>query len=144
MITAMVRSKLLATSGVTTLVSTRVYIDAIPSTTTTLPAIFVSPVSRVPAKQYSKGWEARVQVSCWSNPATAGGSRSPSEVENVAAAVTAALHKPRLNNAVEKWTVGSASYNIISRYVTGGTRRMEDPSGWYHVPVDVTLVYQEV
>jgi hypothetical protein len=144
MITAMVRSKLLSTSGVTTLVSTRIYVDGIPTTTTTLPAIFVSSVSRVPAQRYSKGWDSRVQVSCWSNPVTAGGSRSPLEVENVAAAVTAALHNPRFNNSVDKWTIGSVSYDVISRYVTGGTRRIENPSGWYHVPVDVMISYQEV
>ena len=140
----MVRSKLLAASGVTALVSTRVYIDGLPQTSPVLPAISVHPVSRVPSKTVGKGWEARVQVSCWSNPVTTGGIRSPGEVENVAAAVIAALHKPRTNMSPEAWTVGSTTYAVTSRTVTGGTRVIEDPSGWYHIPVDVSLVYREV
>jgi len=144
MITAMVRSKLAATAGVTALVSTRIYIDALPSPSPTLPAITVHPVSRIPSKVAGKGWEARVQVSCWSNPPVSGGVRSPSEIESVAAAVIAALHKPRANMTPERWTVGSVSYDVTSRTVTGGTRTIRDPGGWYHVPVDVQLVYREV
>ena len=143
MITAMVRSKLANTSAVTALVSTRIYVDALP-TSPTLPAISVHPVSRIPDKTVGKGWDARVQVSCWSNPAVVDGVRSPSQIESVAAAVIAALHKPRLNMSPERWTIGSVSYDIISRIVTGGTRTIEDPSGWYHVPVDVSFVYKEV
>jgi len=143
MITAMVRNKLANTSAVSALVSTRIYVDALPSGPT-LPAISVHPVSRVPDPIVSKGWEARVQVSCWSNPPVSGGIRSPGEVETVAAAVIAALHKPRLNMVPERWTIGSVSYDIITRTVTGGTRMIEDPTGWYHVPVDVLLSYREV
>ena len=117
--------------------------DALP-TSPTLPAITVHPVSRIPDKTVNKGWEARVQVSCWSNPAVVDGIRSPSQVETVAAAVIAALHKPRLNMTPERWTVSTTSYDIVSRTVTGGTRTIEDPSGWYHVPVDVSIVYREV
>lgn len=144
MITAMVRKKLADTSAVTALVSTRIYIDALPAPSPTLPAISVHPVSRIPSKTVGKGWEARVQVSCWSNPPVSAGVRSPSEVETVAAAVIAALHKPRPNMSPERWTVGSVSYDITTRIVTGGTRTIEEPSGWYHVPVDVQLVYREV
>jgi len=143
MITAMVRSKLANTSAITALVSTRIYVDALP-TNPALPAITVHPVSRVPDKSANKGWEARVQISCWSNPAVVDGIRSPSQVETVAAAVIAALHKPRLNMTPERWTVSTTSYDIVSRTVTGGTRTIEDPSGWYHVPVDVSIVYREV
>jgi hypothetical protein len=139
----MVRNKLANTSAVTALVSTRIYVDALPSGST-LPAISVHPVSRIPSQTVGKGWEARVQASCWSNPPVSGGVRSPGEVENMAAAVIAALHKPKLNMSPERWTVGSVSYDILTRIVTGGIRMIEDPTGWYHVPVDVLLVYREV
>jgi hypothetical protein len=143
MITAMVRAKLAATSAVTALVSTRIYVDMLPEPAT-LPAISVHPVSRIPDPEVGKGWTARVQVSCWSDPLKSAGVRSPAEVESVAAAVTAALHKARMNMSPERWTVGSVSYDITSRKVTGGTRLIEDPTGWYHVPVDVLISYYEV
>lgn len=143
MIDAMVRTKLLATSGVTTWVSTRVYIDSLPQNPT-LPALSITLVSLVPGKELEKAWTARVQVSCWSNPSYASGLKSPSEVTSVAASVKAALHRGRLNMTPEKWTVGSTSYDITSRAVTGMPRRFEDPTGWYHVPVDVEITYREV
>lgn len=69
---------------------------------------------------------------------------SPAEVETVAAAVIAALHMPIMNNQVERWTIGAVSFDIVTRMVTGGTRVIEDPTGWYHVPVDVQISYREV
>lgn len=143
MITAMVRSKLAATSAVTALVSTRIYVDELPQTPT-LPAISVSKVSWVPNKTVGKQANARVQVSCWSNPPTSEGLRSPAEIESVAAAVRAVFHKPHLNSSPEKWTVNSVSYIITSCIVTGGTRMIEDPSGWYHLPLDIEINYNEV
>lgn len=143
MITAMVRSKLLATSAITALVSTRIYVDSLPQSPT-LPALSVHPVSKVPGKEVGKGIKARVQISCWSNPPTSEGVRSPAEVESVAAAVTAVFHKPRLNASPEKWTVGSVSYVITSCRVTGGTRIIKDPTNWYHIPLDVEISYNEV
>jgi hypothetical protein len=140
MITAMVRSKLLASSAVTALVSTRIYVDELP-TPAVLPAITIRPVSGVPDKQVSKGAFTRVQVSCWANP---GKPKNPAGVESVAAAVKAVMHLPRLNNQVERWTAGSVSYDIISRYCLGGTRLINDPTGWYHIPVDVEITYNEV
>lgn len=143
MITAMVRAKLVATAAVTALVSTRIYVDGLPPTPT-LPAISVHPVSKVPSKLLGKQAYARVQVSCWSNPPTSEGVRSPAEIETVAAAVRAVFHKPYLNSSPEKWTVGSTSYIITSCIVTGGTRMIEDPSGWYHLPIDIEISYNEV
>jgi len=143
MITAMIRAKLLATAGVTNLVGTRIYIDALPSEST-LPGIFISKPSWVPNKEVAKGVETRIQISCWSNPAVAGGSRSPAEVESVAAAVRAVMHMSRLNNTPYRLTIGSVSYDIISSVVQGGVRKIEDPSGWYHIPVDVLIHYREV
>lgn len=142
MITAMVRQKLLNTSWVSSLVSGRVFVDSLPETYR-LPAITVHPVSRVPDKRVANGWEARVQVSCWSDP-NGSAKGSPAEVETVAAAVIAALHKPRLNMLPERWISGNTSYDVIHRIVTGGTRVIEDPTGWYHVPVDVQITYLEV
>ena len=143
MITAMVRSVLANNTGVSTLVSTRVYVDALPAGPT-LPAISVHSVSKIPDPEVGKGWSAEVQVSCWSNPPVSGGIRSPAEVETVAAAVIAAMHKPRLNMTPERWTVGAVSYDITTRIVSGGTRVIEDPTGWYHVPVSVRISYREV
>lgn len=144
MITAMVRAKLAATGGIISLVSDRVYVDMMPEPAT-LPGITIHPVSRIPDKEVGKGWVSRVQVSCWSDPIRAGGMRSPVEIENLAAEVTAALHKPALSDTrVERWTLGAVSYDITSRVVTGGTRVIEDPTGWYHCPLDVQITYREV
>ena len=143
MITAMVQTKLLATTAVTALVSTRIYVDGMPQNPT-LPAITIHPVSGVPDKDVSKATSAQVQVSCWSNPAVTGGLRSPAQVETVAAAVRAVLHKPRLNTSPQRWTVGSVSYDIITCRCTGGVRLIDPGTNWYHIPVDVLIEYNEV
>ena len=140
MITAMVRNKLLASSAVMALVSTRVYIDELPDPAL-LPAITIHPVSGVPDKKVSKGAFTRVQMSCWANP---GKPKNPATIEAVAAAVKAVMHLPRLNNQVERWAAGTVSYDIVSRYVTGGIRLVDPVTGWYHVPVDVEITYNEV
>ena len=142
MITAMVRQKLFDTPAVSSLVYGRIFVDSLPCPAV-LPAISVHPVSRIPSKQVSKGWNTRVQVSCWSDP-NGSANHSPAEVETVAAAVIAALHMPIMNNQVERWTIGAVSFDIVTRMVTGGTRVIEDPTGWYHVPVDVQISYREV
>ena len=67
MIDAMIRTKLLATSAVTALVSTRVYIDEQPDPAT-LPSITIHPISGVPDKTVAGSTLSRVQVSCWSLP----------------------------------------------------------------------------
>lgn len=143
MITAMVRNQLAASPTITALVGARVYVDGLP-TTPDLPAISVHPVSRVPDAEVGKGYVSRVQISCWSNPPVSGGVRSPGEVETAAAAVIAVMHKPRMNMVPERWTLGSVSYDITTRQVTGGVRRIEDPMGWYHVPIDVRIIYREI
>ena len=143
MITAMVRSVLASDTGVAALVGTRVYVDALP-VGVTLPAISVHPISDPPDPNASNGGTARVQASCWSNPPLSNGVRSPAEVESVAAAVKAVMHKPRLNNAVVRWTVGSVSYDIVSRTVTGGVRLIDPITDWYHKPVDVLIRYNKV
>lgn len=143
MITAMVQTKLLATTAVTALVSTRIYVDSMPQSPT-LPAITIHPVSGVPDKEVSKATSARVQVSCWSNPAITGGRRSPAQVESVAAAVKAALHVPRLNSSPQRWAVGSTVYSVLTSRCTGGVRLIDPVTDWYHVPVDVLIEYNEV
>ena len=140
MITAMVRTKLLASPAVTALVSTRIYVDELPDPAI-LPAITIHPISGVPDKKVSKGAFTRVQVSCRANP---GKPKNPATVEAVAAAVKAVMHLPRLNNSPERWTAGSTSYDIITRYCTGGIRLIDPVTGWYHVPVDVEIEYKEV
>jgi len=139
MITAMVLQKLLNTAAVTALVSTRIYIDELPDSVT-LPAISINPISCIPDKDASKGAFARVQASCWADP---GKPKNPATIEAVAAAVKAALHLPRLNNQPEKWTAGTTSYYIIARYCSGGVRFISPQTGWYHVPVDVEILYNE-
>lgn len=146
MIDSAVLHKLLATSAITTLVSTRIYPDVLPQPAPTFPAISVSLTSDIPSIYVSKGNEARVTVSCWSNPPVSNGLRSPAEVQTVAAAVKAVMHKPLFNNSPERWTITgtSTSYDIITRRVTDGTRIIENPNGWYHIPVDVLMSYREV
>ncbi len=147
MIDAAVLAKLKATSGVTALVSNRIYIDDLPIKPT-FPAITIHPVSDVPDTFIGKLSTARVQVSCWDNPPyveTSGEPRrSPHVVETVAAAVRAALHKPKFNMDPELWVSGEFSFHVSSSRVTGGVRTIKDPSGWYHIPVDVVLTYSEV
>ena len=141
----MVRDKLLATSGITSLVSTRVYVDGIPSSPT-FPCISVHLTSDVPNGEVGKLNEVRVQVSCWDNPPRAeGGLRSPVNVEALSAAVKTALHKPiHSDTRVERWTVtGVGSYDIIKRTVTGGTM-VPHPLDWYHIPRDVLISFTEV
>jgi len=140
MIDAMVYKKLLATSAVTALVSTRIYIDEQPDPAT-LPSITVHPTSGVPNAEIGKKHFARVQVSCWAEP---GKPKNPKTVESVAAAVRAALHKPIMNLLYpESWTAGTATYTITKCICTGGIRLIDPTTGWYHIPVDVEISYNE-
>lgn len=140
MIDAMIRTKLLAASAVTALVSTRVYIDEQPDPAT-LPSITIHPISGVPDKTVAGSTQARVQVSCWSLP---GKPKNPKPVETVAAAVKAVFHKPRLTSLPYKLTAGTTTYKVITSVVTGGVRLIDPTTGWYHIPLDVEILYNEV
>jgi hypothetical protein len=140
MIDAMVRKKLVDTSSISALVSTRIYVDEQPDPAT-LPSITVHTISDVPDKDVGKGGFARVQVSCWSEP---GKPKNPAPVEAVVSAVKAVFHKPRMNSFPFKLTAGSTSYNVTSSVCTGGVRLIDPTTGWYHVPVDIELNFKEV
>ena len=140
----MVRDKLLATTAITALVSTRVYVDALPPTPT-FPAISVHLTSDVPDEEVGKLVSCRVQISCWDNPPFGENQlRSPVNVEALSAAVKTAMHKPLMSDTrAEKWTAGGVSYQINKRVVKGGTMIVH-PLDWYHIPRDVLIDYQEV
>lgn len=143
MITAMIRKKLLDTSAVTSLVSTRIYIDETPLAGS-LPAISIHKASFVPDKEIGKKKFERVQVSCW---AETGNPKNPAVVESVAAAVRAVFDIPRMNMDYPMQLsspVTSTKYNVTSSHCTGGFRLIDPTTGWYHIPVDLELNYSEV
>lgn len=143
MITSMIKAKLLATSAITALVSTRIYIDEMPDPAT-LPAITIHKASFVPDKVVGKRKFERVQVSCWAVP---GKPKNPATVESVAAAVRAVFDIPSKNMAYPMRLtspVSSTAYDITSSHCTGGFRIIDDTTGWYHIPVDIELNYDEV
>jgi hypothetical protein len=143
MITAMIKTKLLATSAVTALVSTRIFVDEQPDPAT-LPSITISKASYVPNKEIGKKKFERVQVSCWADP---GHPMNPSVVESVAAAVRAVFDIPTMNMAYPmklQSSVSSTVFNVTSSHCTGGFRLIDPTTGWYHIPVDIELNYNEV
>lgn len=143
MITAMIRKKLLDTSAVTALVSTRIYVDESPLAGS-LPAITIHKASFVPNKEIGKKKFERVQVSCWADP---GKPKNPSVVESVAAAVRAVFDIPTMNMSYPMALTSSVSstvYNVTSTHCTGGFRLVDPTTGWYHIPVDIELNYNEV
>ena len=143
MITAVVRTKLLTTTAVTNLVSTRIYVDELPDPAT-LPAITIHPISGVPDKEVGKKGFARVQVSIW---AVTGNPKNPSVVESIRAAVKTVFHIPRMNMAYPmRLQAGTTStyYDVTSSTCTGGVRLIDPTTGWYHVPMDIELTYNEV
>ncbi|MDD2753927.1 MAG: DUF3168 domain-containing protein [Methanothrix sp.] len=142
MITGMIRSKLLATSAVTDIVSTRIYVDDIPDPAT-LPAISISKASFVPNKEVGKKKFERILVSCWAEP---GNPKNPAVVESVAAAVRAVFDIPRCNFAPYRLTssVSATAYDVTSSHCRGGFRLIDPTTGWYHIPVDLEIDYNEV
>ena len=136
----MIKKHLLDTPAVTSLVSTRVYIDEQPDPAT-LPSITIHPTSGVPDKTVAGATFTRTQVSCWSLP---GKPKNPKPVETVAAAVRAVFHKPRFNSLPYKLTAGTTTYKVITSQVTGGVRLIDPTTGWYHIPLDIEILYNEV
>lgn len=141
-IDAAVRTALLACTGVTTLVSTRVYADLPPNVT--LPAISVEIVSDIPDEQVPDLWTARVTVNCWSDPPDYNGVQSPEQVIQIADAVYACLHRAKLEKSIDRWTVGSTVYAVSQRTVENSRRMDDTPTGWFRAPVDVLLTFRKV
>lgn len=140
-IDAAVRSKLLASTAVTALVSTRIYTDSLPDNVT-LPAISVHPITDLEDENVPDAMTARVQVSCWSNPVISGGQRSPNEIENIADAVEAAISKTKLEWINETWTIGTKTYTVTGCRAITNARIIDDPSGWLHKPVDFMIEFR--
>lgn len=138
-----VHDRLVATTSSTyALVGARVYYDEVPMGAT-LPAISLVKVSDIPDPEVPGHYTARVQASCWSDPQKANGERSPAEVEGLAAAVVADLHRPRLTHSVLAWAASTKTYSIMTSRIANAPRVIEDVSGWFHVPVDVLLEFRE-
>lgn len=140
-IDAAVRSKLLASTAVTALVSTRIYTDSLPDNVT-LPAISVHPITDLEDENVPDAMTARVQVSCWSNPVISGGQRSPNEIENIADAVESVLSKTRLEWINESWTIGTKTYTVTGCRAITNARIIDDPSGWLHKPIDFIIEFR--
>ena len=141
-IDAAVIAKLKATTAITAIVGQRIYPDSLPLTPT-LPALRVSFVDSNPDNEVPGFNRARVQISCYSNPATSNGVRSPAEVMSMVKAIKDLFHKPRLNSSPTVWSAGSFSYSMLSSQVQVGPRTTEDVSQYYHVPVDVLVQFRE-
>lgn len=141
-IDAAVLAKLKATTTITAIVGQRIYPDSL-SLTPTLPALRVSFIDDNPDKIVPGFNLARVQISCYSNPASSNGIRSPAEVMAMVKAIKDAFHVPRLNHNATIWTAGSAQYSILSSQVQIGPRMTEDVSEFIHVPVDILVEFRE-
>lgn len=141
-IDAAIIAKLKATTAITAIVGQRIYPDSLPLTPT-LPALRISFVDGNPDSEVPGFNKARVQVSCYSNPATSNGIRSPAEVMSMVKAIKDAFHKGRLNTSPATWTAGSFSYSVLSSKVQVGPRMTEDISRFIHVPVDILVDFRE-
>lgn len=141
-IDAAVLAKLKATAAITAIVGQRIYPDSLPLTPT-LPALRISFVDDNPDNEVPGFTKARVQISCYSNPATSNGVRSPAEVMSMVKAIKDAFHVPRLGSSPTAWTAGSFSYSIQSSKVQIGPRTTEDITQFVHVPVDILVDFRE-
>lgn len=142
-----IQDVLKANAGVIALVSNRVYPDALPRVNDadpTLPAITVSEVSDVPNQFTQCQRTARVQVSCWSNPASYNGVKSPQQVEQLAEAVITALHHTDLDAYLTKLTVSTSNYYVIGLRCLNALRLRDPDTDYYHKPIDFEVIYRKL
>lgn len=134
-IDAALRAKLVATSGVTTLVSTRIYPDELPQGTA-LPAIRYSLISDVPDRHVPGFREARVQVSVYDDDP------SPTDANTVAEAVISAISRTELQMEPASWTEGSTTFTVITCRAVNDPRLREPDTRYWHYPVDFLIKYR--
>lgn len=145
LIDAAVRKILANDTTVKGLVAARIYPDRLPAGAT-LPALTYSLITDIEDTHVQGDWQARVQVSCWSNPTAINGIKSPGEVNSVADAVRSALSHTALQKTVSSWTVGTGTgavtYTVTSCRCTDAPRLCENETGFYHVPCDFIITYR--
>jgi hypothetical protein len=134
-IDAALRAKLVATSGVTTLVSTRIYPDELPQGSA-LPAIRYSLISDVPDRHVPGFREARVQVSVYDDDPT------PTDANTVAEAVISAISRTELQMEPASWTAGATAFTVITCRAVNGPRLREPDTRYWHYPVDFLIKYR--
>ena len=135
-----------ANSGVAAIVGDRIYPDALPyrtNTDPTLPALVIVHVSGTPDDLLDDISLDRVQVSCFSNPQEVNGVKAPTEVEQLADAVKAALHIPGLKKSPLSQTVSGVVHYIFSIRMTGERRFRETQTDYYHKPLDFMVSYRK-
>ena len=145
LIDAALRQILANDTTVKGLVAARIYPDRLPAGAT-LPALTYSLISEVPDPYVPGVRQARVQVSCWSNPTAINGIKSPAEVNSVADAVKSALSRTALQKTVSSWTVGTGTgaviYTVTGCRCTDAPRLYENETGFYHVPCDFIITFR--
>lgn len=143
-IDAAIRNKLVSDGTISGYVSTRIYFDEIPISTT-MPAISVFKVSEVPDTIIPDLYRASVQVSVWSTGSPQNGMGSPAEAETIAAAVVDLLTKTRPEEGVPTaYTAGTSTFSV-HRISCTGNRRLKDPvTDWYHVSIDIEVKFRKV
>ncbi|GEM_PF-1773893 len=131
-----------ANSGVSAIAGDRIYPDSLPYTDPVLPALRITLVDDVPDDDVPDLSTARVQVSCYSNPQEVNGIKDPKEVEQLAAAVKAALHAPDLKKTPLSQTVNGVVHYISRMKLSSERRFREDQTDYYHKPMDFMVTYR--
>jgi hypothetical protein len=140
-IDAALRAKLSADSPVAVITGGRIYIDRLPINPT-LPAISLHLVSEIPHDNIPNLFSSRVQISCWSDPASQDGIQSPAEVMGLSDAVKTAVSKTKLEAEPAAWTVGTTTYSVHGVRVQNAPRMIDPVTNWYHVPVDLVIEFR--
>jgi hypothetical protein len=142
-----IQNALKADTAVKAIVNNRVYPDVLPrinNADPTLPAISVSVVSDIPDINTGCQRTARIQVSCWSNPANVNGVKSPLEVETLAEAVITALHHTDLSKYTALVTFSTKHYHVIGQRCINSIRLREQDTDFYHIACDFEIIYRKL
>jgi hypothetical protein len=137
------RTVLLSDSGVSAHVSDRIYFDMFP-VGGTLPAITLSLISLIPDPVIPDAWKARVQCSCWSNPVSQNGIKSPAEITALADAVKTAINRTSIQKEVEAWVSGITTFSVQKVRIENTPRFLDPSTDWYHVPIDILIEFRKV
>ncbi|MFA7167791.1 MAG: DUF3168 domain-containing protein [Sphaerochaetaceae bacterium] len=142
-----VQDLLKADTAVKAIVGNRVYPDGLPrinDADPTLPAITVSEVSDIPDRAVLCQRAARIQVSCWSNPAEYNGVKSPQEVETLAEAVITAMQHSNLTVYTTTLTVATKRYYVYGMSCINALRMRDPVTDFYHKPCDFEILYRKL
>lgn len=141
-IDAIVRAVLKSAPAITAMVGDRIYVDRAPMGAR-LPYITISKPSEIPDKDVPGAYEARIQVSCWSNPALNNGMKDPTEVEAISEAVLSSINHASLQYLNEQWAVGTTRYQILRCRCINAPRYREAVSDYYHIPCDFMIKFRK-